>query len=80
MEKPSLVSAPRYFITPFDHTTARGGVRSASLRLTARNLGLWSNFKSWDPEIATQGNDAAVYNFVQLTPPRIWTVRMTLGF
>ena len=58
----------------------RAGVRSASLRLTARNLGIWSNFKSWDPEIATQGNDAAVYNFVQLTPPRIWTLRMTLGF
>jgi hypothetical protein len=58
----------------------RANVRSASLRLTARNLGIWSDFKSWDPEIATQGNDAAVYNFVQLSPPRIYTLRMTLGF
>jgi aldehyde:ferredoxin oxidoreductase len=58
----------------------RANVRSASLRLTARNLGIWSDFKSWDPEIATQGNDAAVYNFVQLSPPRVYTLRMTLGF
>ena len=58
----------------------RAGVQNASLRLTARNLGTWSKFKSWDPEIATQGDDAAVYNFVQLAPPRIWTLRMNLGF
>ena len=53
---------------------------SAVVRLTARNLGTWSKFKSWDPEIATQGDDAAVYNFVQLAPPRIWMLRMNLGF
>jgi hypothetical protein len=59
---------------------ARGGIHSADLRLSVRNLGVWSNFGSWDPEIATQGNDAAVYNFVQPAPPRIWTLRFTLGF
>ena len=59
---------------------ARGGVKSATLRLTARNLGTWSKFGSWDPEIATQGTDAAVYNFVQLAPPRIYTLRLNLGF
>jgi TonB-linked SusC/RagA family outer membrane protein len=59
---------------------ARAGLHAASLRLTARNLGIWSKFKSWDPEIATQGTDAAVYNFVQLSPPRIWSLRMNLGF
>jgi hypothetical protein len=58
----------------------RVGAHTAVLRLTARNLGTWSKFGSWDPEIATQGNDAAVYNFVQLAPPRIWTVRLNLGF
>ena len=59
---------------------ARVGANTAVIRLTARNIGIWSRFKSWDPEIATQGNDAAVYNFVQLSPPRIWTLRMNLGF
>ena len=59
---------------------ARVGAHTAVLRLTARNLGTWSKFGSWDPEIATQGNDAAVYNFVQLAPPRIWTLRLNLGF
>ena len=59
---------------------ARVRANTAVIRLTARNLGIWSRFKSWDPEIATQGNDAAVYNFVQLSPPRIWTLRMNLGF
>lgn len=59
---------------------SRGGVRTADLRLSVRNVGVWSNFGSWDPEIATQGNDAAVYNFVQPAPPRIWTLRLTLGF
>ena len=58
----------------------RVGARTAVLRLTARNLGTWSKFGSWDPEIATQGTDAAVYNFVQLAPPRIWTLRLNLGF
>jgi hypothetical protein len=57
----------------------RTRARSAIVRLTGRNLGSWSKFKSWDPEIATQGNDAAVYNFVQIAPLRIWTVRFTLG-
>ena len=59
---------------------ARGGVRSATIVLTARNVGTWSKFGSWDPEIATQGNDAAVYNFVQPAPTRIWTLRLNLGF
>jgi hypothetical protein len=59
---------------------ARFRATSAIVRLTARNLGTWSNFGSWDPEIATQGDDAAVYNFVQLAPPRIYTVRLNLGF
>ena len=59
---------------------ARLRATSAIVRLTARNLGTWSNFGSWDPEIATQGDDAAVYNFVQLAPPRIYTVRLNLGF
>jgi hypothetical protein len=58
----------------------RADIHSASIRLTARNLHTWSKFKSWDPEIATQGNDASVYNFVQLSPPRVWTLRMNLGF
>ena len=59
---------------------ARLRATSAVVRLTARNLGTWSKFGSWDPEIATQGDDAAVYNFVQLAPPRIYTVRLNLGF
>ena len=53
--------------------------RTATIRLTGRNLAMWSQFKSWDPEIATQGDDAAAYNFVQLRAPRIWTVRLNLG-
>ena len=57
-----------------------GRVHSADLRLSVRNVGVWSNFGSWDPEIATQGNDAAVYNFVQPAPPRIWSLRLSLGF
>jgi hypothetical protein len=59
---------------------ARLRATSAIVRLTARNIATWSKFKSWDPEIATQGDDAAVYNFVQLAPPRIYTVRLNLGF
>ncbi|MFL5614503.1 MAG: SusC/RagA family TonB-linked outer membrane protein [Gemmatimonadaceae bacterium] len=59
---------------------ARFRATSAVVRLTARNIATWSKFGSWDPEIATQGDDAAVYNFVQLAPPRIWTLRMNLGF
>jgi TonB-linked SusC/RagA family outer membrane protein len=58
----------------------RIGAGSATLRVAARNLHTWTKFKSWDPEIATQGNDAAVYNFVQLAPPRIVSVRVTLGY
>jgi TonB-linked SusC/RagA family outer membrane protein len=59
---------------------SRARARSAILRFTGRNLHTWSKFKSWDPEIATAGNDAAVYNFVQIAPLRTWTARLTLGF
>jgi hypothetical protein len=56
------------------------GAHSANIRITGRNLGLWTNYSSWDPELATQGNDAAVYNFSQIAPPRVFTARLNLGF
>lgn len=59
---------------------ARARARSADLRLTGRNLKTWTDFHSWDPEIATQGDDAAVYNFVQLAPPRVVTLRLNLVY
>ena len=59
---------------------ARARARSADLRLTGRNLKTWTKFHSWDPEIATQGDDAAVYNFVQLAPPRVVTLRLNLVY
>ena len=59
---------------------ARARARTADLRLTGRNLKTWTKFHSWDPEIATQGDDAAVYNFVQLAPPRVVSLRLNLVY
>jgi hypothetical protein len=75
-----LLEAARALIDYAVPEAAAHARASAVVRLTARNLGTWSKFGSWDPEIATQGDDAAVYNFVQLAPPRTYTVRLNLGF
>jgi hypothetical protein len=54
--------------------------RSANLQLTGRNLALWTDFGSWDPENTTQGTDAANYNFVQQAQPRSVLFRVNLGY
>jgi TonB-dependent SusC/RagA subfamily outer membrane receptor len=57
--------------------------RTASVTLTGRNLALWTDFTSWDPETLTQSGlvqDAAPYNFVQEGQPRTFIVRINLGF
>ncbi len=56
--------------------------RSATLVLSARNMGLWTanDFTGWDPEILTQGQDANPYNFVQQGQPRTFVVRFNLGY
>jgi hypothetical protein len=52
----------------------------ASIVLTARNLATWTDFNSWDPENVTSGTDGPNYNFVQLAQPRVYLVRVNLGF
>lgn len=54
--------------------------RSANVQLTGRNLALWTDFGSWDPENTTQGTDAANYNFVQQAQPRSFLFRVNLGY
>jgi hypothetical protein len=59
------------------------GGRTAAVTLTGRNLALWTDFTSWDPETATQSGqvaDAAPYNFVQEGQPRSFIIRINLGF
>lgn len=57
--------------------------RTASVTLTGRNLALWTDFTSWDPEISTPSGttgDASPYNFVQQGQPRTFILRINLGF
>ena len=56
--------------------------RSATIVLSARNMGLWTDksFTGWDPEILTQGQDANPYNFVQQGQPRTFIIRFNLGY
>jgi TonB-linked SusC/RagA family outer membrane protein len=56
--------------------------RSATIVLSARNMGLWtsSDFTGWDPEILTTGTDATPYNFVQQGQPRTFLIRFNLGY
>ncbi len=53
---------------------------SATIVLTARNIATWTDFNSWDPENNTSGSDGPNYNFVQLAQPRVYLVRLNLGF
>lgn len=58
-------------------------VTNASVTLTGRNLALWTDFSSWDPENQTQAGiagDASPYNFVQQGQPRTFILRLNLGF
>lgn len=59
---------------------SRVRVGSASLVLTARNVATWTSFNSWDPENNTPGADGPNYNFVQLAQPRVFLMRVNLGF
>ncbi|MGQ0641394.1 MAG: TonB-dependent receptor domain-containing protein, partial [Gemmatimonadaceae bacterium] len=59
---------------------SRMRVASAAVVLTARNLATWTRFNSWDPENNTSGVDGPNYNFVQLAQPRVYLVRLNLGF
>ncbi len=52
----------------------------ASIVLTARNVATWTDFNSWDPENVTSGQDGPNYNFVQLAQPRVYLIRLNLGF
>ena len=57
--------------------------RSASVTVTGRNLALWTDFTSWDPELSTPSGlagDASAYNFVQTGQPRSFIFRVNLGF
>ena len=56
--------------------------RSATIVLSARNMGLWTadDFTGWDPEILTTGTDATPYNFVQQGQPRTFVIRFNLGY
>lgn len=57
--------------------------RTAAVTLTGRNLALWTDFTSWDPELSTPAGlvgDAAPYNFVQEGQPRSFIIRINLGF
>ncbi|MGQ0650302.1 MAG: SusC/RagA family TonB-linked outer membrane protein [Gemmatimonadaceae bacterium] len=53
---------------------------NASLQAVGRNLAIWTDFGSWDPENTTQGTDAANYNFVQLAQPRLFSLRVNLNY
>jgi hypothetical protein len=55
-------------------------IGSAAVVFTARNVATWTRFNSWDPENNTSGTDGPSYNFVQLAQPRIYLVRLNLGF
>jgi len=57
--------------------------RTAAVTLTGRNLALWTDFTSWDPELSTPAGltgDASPYNFVQEGQPRSFIIRINLGF
>ncbi len=59
---------------------SRVRVGSAAVVLTARNVATWTDFNSWDPENNTGGMDGPNYNFVQLAQPRVYILRVNLGF
>jgi len=56
--------------------------RSASVTLSGRNLGLWTNYAGQDPNMDTSGflSEAASNNGFGTPQPRSWILRFTLGF
>lgn len=57
--------------------------RTAAVTLTGRNLALWTDFTTWDPETSTYSGilgDAVPFNFVQEGQPRSFIIRINLGF
>lgn len=53
---------------------------NATLQVTGRNLAIWTDFTSWDPENVTSGSDGPNYNFVQQAQPRQFMMRLNLNY
>jgi hypothetical protein len=59
---------------------AKMKARGASVSLSGRNLGLWTEFTSWDPEGVTGGGDASNYNMALVGQPRTFALRINLNY
>ncbi|MBC7897874.1 MAG: SusC/RagA family TonB-linked outer membrane protein [Cytophagaceae bacterium] len=53
---------------------------NGTAQVTGRNLAIWTDFTSWDPENNTSGTDGPNYNFVQQAQPRQFMVRLNLTY
>jgi TonB-linked SusC/RagA family outer membrane protein len=59
---------------------AKMKARGASVSLSGRNLGLWTDFTSWDPEGVVGGRDASNYNMALVGQPRTFALRINLNY
>lgn len=55
---------------------------SASLTLAGRNLGLWTDYSGFDPEVVSgiAGNQFLRQEFLTVPPARRWVLRVNFGF
>ncbi len=59
----------------------RIAARGATLTFAARNLRTWTNYKGFDPEVSTAGqNNFVLADFLTLPPVRYYTFRVTLNY
>jgi len=65
-----------------DAVTSRLGSSRASLTLTGRNLGVWTDYTGMDPEINWNGSgdNFGISEFLTQPPVRYYTVRLNFSF
>jgi len=65
-----------------ENVAGRFGSRSASITVTGRNLGTWTDYSGMDPEInsAGSGDNFGISEFLTQPPVRYFTFRINLGF
>jgi TonB-dependent starch-binding outer membrane protein SusC len=61
------------------------GARTATISLAGRNLATWSRYSGPDPESGSYGRlvsgmPAAIADYATLPPPRVWSLRVQLGY
>jgi len=68
-------------LTPTLRVTRNVGVSGTRFTVSGRNLGLWTDYTGYDPEVNTFGQaNFSTADYHNQPPVRFWTARLDVNF